>query len=77
MNVETGQSSREDIIEGDMEISHPDSEKYLGQILSADGKNTKNIEKMRNKGIGIKKQSYTNSRRNAWREVSLHHRSYI
>ena len=54
VNVETGQSSREDIIEGDMEISHPDSEKYLGQILSADGKNTKNIEKMRNKGIGIK-----------------------
>ena len=52
-NVETGESAREDISEGDMEISHPEAEKYLGQIVSADGKNSKNIEKMRNKGIGI------------------------
>ena len=36
-----------------MEISHPEAEKYLGQIVIADGKNSKNIEKMRNKGIGI------------------------
>ena len=53
-NVETGESAREDISEGDMEISHPEAQKYLGQIVSADGKNSKNIEKMRNKGIGIK-----------------------
>ena len=36
------------------EISHLNSEKYLGQILSSDAKNTKNITKLRNKGIGIK-----------------------
>ena len=28
-------------------------EKYLGQIISSDGKNTKNIQKMRNKGLGL------------------------
>ena len=54
LNVATGETTREDTPAGDMEISHPDSEKYLGQILSSDGKNLKNIEKMRNKGIGIK-----------------------
>jgi hypothetical protein len=36
------------------EISHLNSEKYLGQILSSDSKNLKNITKLRNKGIGIK-----------------------
>ena len=35
------------------EISHLNSEKYLGQMLSSDAKNTKNITKLRNKGIGI------------------------
>ena len=36
-----------------MEISHLGSDKYLGQTISADGKNTSNIEKIKNKGIGI------------------------
>ena len=54
INVVTGETTKEDTLEGNMEISHPDAEKYLGQILSSDGKNSKNIEKMRNKGIGIK-----------------------
>ena len=36
-----------------MEISHIDEEKYLRQIISSDGKNTKHISKMRNKGIGV------------------------
>ena len=45
----------EDTHDQDMkEISHLDSEKYLGQILSSDSKNTNNITKLRNKGIGIK-----------------------
>ena len=35
-------------------ISHIDSERYLGQIISSDSKNIKNITKLRNKGIGIK-----------------------
>ena len=52
-NVETGTVERRDILEGDMEVSHKNSEKYLGQIISSDGRNTKNIEKIRNKGIGI------------------------
>ena len=29
------------------------SEKYLGQFISSDGKNTRNIENIRNKGNGI------------------------
>ena len=35
------------------EMSHLNSEKYLGQILSYDAKNTKNITELRHKGIGI------------------------
>ena len=35
------------------EISHINSEKYLGQIISSDSKNSSNIEMLRNKGIGI------------------------
>ena len=53
-NIETGETTRQDILEGDMEISHIGSEKYLGQILSSDGRNTLNIEKMKHKGIGLK-----------------------
>ena len=52
-NVETGERERKDTFEGDMEISHISEERYLGQIISSDGKNTKNIEKIRNKGIGL------------------------
>ena len=52
-DVETGMERRQDIYEGDMEVSHISSEKYLGQVISSDSKNTRNIEKIRNKGIGI------------------------
>ena len=52
--VETGINKRQDTSDGSIEISHMSSEKYLGQIISSDGKNTKNIENIRNKGIGIK-----------------------
>ena len=46
----------EDILDKDMkEISHLDSDKYLGQVLSSDSKNSENITKLRIKGIaGIK-----------------------
>ena len=58
----------EDTLDQDMkEISHLDSEKYLGQILSSDSTNIKNIIKLRNKGIGIKKQNHTNSKKYSWR----------
>ena len=52
-DVETGEDSRQDIFEETMEISHLGSEKYLGQKKSADGRNTSNIEKIKNKGISI------------------------
>ena len=55
-DVETDSTFREDIMEGDMEVSHMDSEKYVGQIISSDDKNTQNIETIRNKGIGLKNQ---------------------
>ena len=52
--VETGDKDWKDILIEDMnEMSHIDSEKYLGQIISSDSKNTFNIEQLRNKGIGI------------------------
>ena len=41
-------------VEGMKEISHVNSERYLGQIISSDSKNTANITKLRNKGIGLK-----------------------
>ena len=50
-NIETGETTRQDILEGDMEISHIVSEKYLGQIVSSDGRNTLNVEKMKTKGL--------------------------
>ena len=53
-DVDTESDTREDTLTERMEISHINSEKYLGQIVSADGKISKNIEKMRNKGIGLK-----------------------
>ena len=45
-NVETGIERREDIYEGNMEVSHMASEKYLGQVISSYGKNTRNIKKI-------------------------------
>ena len=53
-DVVTGNTKRIDTLDGSMEMSHMSSEKYLGQVISSDGKNTKNIEKLYNKGIGIK-----------------------
>ena len=50
----TGITDQEDILLDDMkEMSHIESERYLGQILSSDSKNTKNISNQRNLGIGI------------------------
>ena len=50
-NCQVGEDNCEDTLEGDIELSHIEAEKYLGQIISSDSKNTKNILKMRNKGI--------------------------
>ena len=58
-NYDTGNTEFNDIIGSDMnKISHINEEKYLGQVISCDSKNIKNITKLRNKGIGIKTRSY-------------------
>ena len=50
----TGRTDLQDTLQEDMkEVFHVDSEKYLGQFLSSDSKNTININYLRNKGIGI------------------------
>ena len=50
----TGKTELQDTLQEDMkEVSHIDSEKYLGQVISSDSKNTININNQRNKGIGI------------------------
>ena len=50
---ETGKTFLKDTLENDIELSHVNAEKYLGQVISSDSKNTKNILKMKNKGIGL------------------------
>ena len=52
-DFETGGMKWQDTLDSLMELSNVDSEKYLAQILSSDGTNTKNIQKIKNKGIGI------------------------
>ena len=50
----TGEMEWYDTLGEDMnEISHINSEKYLGQVMSSDSKNTNNIAMLRNKGMGI------------------------
>ena len=50
----TGRTDLQDTLLEDInEVSHTDSEKYLGEFISSDGKNTININNLRNKGIGI------------------------
>ena len=57
---ESGDMHWNDIINDDMnELSHIDTEKYLGQVISSDSKNTYNIEQLRNKGIGIQNKIIT------------------
>ena len=49
-DVVTGNTKRKDTLDGNIEMSHMSSEKYLGQMISSDGKNTKNIESFLTKG---------------------------
>ena len=53
IEVATGKSSHEDIYNGIHKMEAVSSEKYLGDILSSDGKNLKNISARKDKGIGI------------------------
>ena len=51
--VETGVTHLEDAYEGDMLLETSLGERYLGDIISQDGKNDKNITQRRNRGLGI------------------------
>ena len=48
----TGREQNVETYEGKEIIDTTDSEKYLGDIVSIDGKNTKNIQNRQNKGQG-------------------------
>ena len=52
-NVETGLPENEDIFEGEAFLEISQQEKYLGDIISDDGGNSKNILSRKNKGIGL------------------------
>ena len=51
-NVETGLDENSETFEGPENIENAESEKYLGDIISHDGSNTKNIQNRQNKGHG-------------------------
>ena len=50
---ETGAEVVEDVIDGEKEMETKESEKYLGDVISKDGKNIKNIKSRVSKGIGV------------------------
>ena len=54
--TETGVNNLADEYTGDVMIDRTDSDKYLGDIISKDGKNLKNILARKAKGHGIVKQ---------------------
>ena len=56
--VETGITKLEDTYEGETVIESSLGEIYLGDIISEDGKNDKNITSRRNKGTGIVNDLY-------------------
>ena len=52
-NEETGKVDIEDVCLGEEMMEEKDEEKYLGDIISKDGRNLKNIQNRVNKGKGI------------------------
>ena len=58
-NINAFTKETEETYEGEHEINVSDVEKYLGQIISSDSTNTKNIDQMYNRGIGIKNKILT------------------
>ena len=52
----TGIAGMVDVHAGTSKIESSDAEKYLGDVISKDGKNTKNIEARKSKGIGVVNQ---------------------
>ena len=53
MNEDSGVEEIKDIIEGEKEMEIKDEERYLGDIISCDGRNIKNIKARVAKGKGI------------------------
>ena len=53
LHTETGNSSPVYVFSGSQEVKEVQQERYLGDILSCDGKNQKNITARKNKGTGI------------------------
>ena len=53
VNEETGDEEIQDIIEGTKDMENKENEKYLGDILSTDGRNIKNVKARVSKGTGI------------------------
>ena len=51
--TKTGVSNLKDVNSGDIRIENTEEEKYLGDIITSDGKNTRNIHARRTKGLGI------------------------
>ena len=49
----TGKVSEKETFESDVKMSVEKEQKYLGDIVSVDGKHSKNVEARRNKGLGI------------------------
>ena len=55
-NFENGKEVIEDVYVGNINMEDSDEEKYLGDIISKDGRNLKNIKARVNKGKGIVKR---------------------
>ena len=53
INEESGVEEIKDIMEGDKEMENREEEKYLGDIISCDGRNIKNVKARVAKGKGI------------------------
>ena len=53
---EKGIKNLTDVFDGDFEMENVDSVKYLGDILSTDGSNIKNMQARKSKAIGAVKQ---------------------
>ena len=53
INEETGEDEIQDVLEGEKEMESKNEEKYLGDVISSDGKNIKNIKARITKGKGI------------------------
>ena len=49
----SGQEEFNDVIDEDYKIEHSEEERYLGDLITSDGKNIKNIAARKAKGIGI------------------------